>query len=237
MATYYSSKLTLADSVSLFTDPALTIPAPDGYYSVDGISRRQVGGVLLTEAACAPCVETPYTVLSLTKYTSDIDDSYFTFQLTNTVGFNIGISDATVSIFSNLPNCELDGTPQHTDTAAPAVLLSNTNTIISKGTANIPCANLFSDYYHPVDSLTLSILGTTFPGVNNGDKINIGGVDIYVQIYPTCSRVNADCTVYTIDACYDLDSVVQACCDCVQKSYVINLCVSTTGCLACTDCL
>ena len=240
MATYYSSKLTLGDSVSLFTDPALTILAPDGYYSVDGISRRQLGGVLLTEAACATCVETDYTVLSLTKYTADIEDSYFTFQLTNTVPFSITISDAKVSIFSSLTNCNLDGTPENQDTAAVCTLVNGTNTIIAKGTANIPCADLSNDYYHAVDSIDLNILGTNYLNLNNGDKVNIGGVsgiDVYVQIYPTCSRVNAECIVYEIDACYDGAGAYEACCDCIQKSYQINLCVDSTACLSCSSCI
>jgi len=237
MATYYSSKLTLEDSVSLYTDPALTILAPDGYYSVDGISRRQLGGVLLTEAACAPCVTPEYTVLSLTKYTADIEDSYFTFQLTTIVPFDIVISNARASIFSNLTNCNLDGTPENQDTAAVCTLVNGTNTIISKGTANIPCADLSNDYYHAVDSFNVNILGTNYLDLNNGDKISIGGIDVYIQIYPTCSRVNAECIVYTIDACYDLDSVVEACCDCIQKSYQINLCVDSTACLSCSSCI
>jgi len=239
-ATYYSSKLTLEDSVSLYTNPELTILAPDGYYSVDGVSRRQLNGVLETEAVCAPCVETPYSVLSLTKYTADIDDSYFTFQLTNVVPFAITISNAKVSIFSNLENCNLDGTPQNQDIAAVVTLPQNLKTITAKGTANIPCSNLFGDYYHAVDSLNLNILGFDYPNVNNGEKINIGGVngiDLYVQIYPTCSKVNADCTVYAIEACYDNADAYDACCDCVVRAYQIDLCLDSTACLSCTSCI
>jgi hypothetical protein len=235
--TYYSSKLTLGDSVSLYTDPALTILAPDGYYSVDGISRRQLGGVLLTEAACAPCPQNDYTVLSLKKYTADIEDSYFTFELTNSVPFNIQISNARVNIYSSLNNCNLSGTPDNQDIADVCVLTSGTNTVISNGASGILCADLSEDYYRAVDSFNVNILGINYNDLNNGDKISIGGIDVYIQIYPICARVNADCTVYTIDACYDLDSVVDACCDCKTKAYEIDLCVASTGCLACTECI
>jgi hypothetical protein len=45
------------------------------------------------------------------------------------------------------------------------------------------------------------------------------------------------CQSNPIDACYDLDSVVDACCDCNVESFEIDLCVASTGCLACTECI
>lgn len=240
MATYYSSKLTLGESVSLFTDPSLSTLAPDGYYSVDGISRRQLNGVLQLEAVCATCIETSYSVLSLTKYTADIEDSYFTFELTNAVPFDITISDAKVNIYSGITDCNIGGTPPHQDTAATATIIAQTKAIEVNGTANIPCADLSTDYYHAVDSLKLTILGFDYLDVNNGEKINIGGVngiDLYVQIYTVCSRVNPDCTVYAIDACYDNALAYDACCDCIPKSYEINLCSGSSFCSSCNTCI
>lgn len=43
-------------AVALFTDANLTTPAPDGWYSVGGIYRQIVGGILQSPSACPTCV-------------------------------------------------------------------------------------------------------------------------------------------------------------------------------------
>jgi hypothetical protein len=238
MATYYSSKLTLAASTALYTDQALTILAPNGYYSADGISRVQTAGVLQTQATCAPCVQIPYTVLTLIDYTADIEDSYFEFTLTNSLPFDITISNAKTEIFNNLTNCDLDGTPAYQDTCVDTVMVANTTSIIGIGNANIPCNNLVAHYYHAVDSIDLIVGGTPYINLINGSKLFIGGRDIYIQLYPSCFPVSPNCIVNPITACYDLDSAVDACCDCLVKPYAINLCSSVVGCYqACVDCI
>jgi len=43
-------------AVDLFTDAALTTPAPDGWYAVGGIYRQIIGGVLQAPTTCPACV-------------------------------------------------------------------------------------------------------------------------------------------------------------------------------------
>ena len=45
----------LESSNSIFTDAEMSIVAPDGWYSADGISRQMLNGVLLPSVKCAPC--------------------------------------------------------------------------------------------------------------------------------------------------------------------------------------
>ena len=239
MATYYSSKLTLAASTALYTDNALTTLAPTGYYSADGISRQQAGGLLQTQASCAPCVMTPYTVLSLSKYAVDIEDSYFTFKLTNSLLFDITISNAKVSMFTNIDTCNLNGTPAYQDICANSTIVNNTLSIIGNGTVNTPCNDLIGYYYHAVDSVNITIGANTYTDVNNGDKINIGGingVDIYIQLYPSCSPVSPNCVVNAIDACYNSTDAYNACCDCLVRPYALDLCSSTVDCYSACHC-
>ena len=56
MATFYINGTTLANSTAVFTNPTLTICAPDGFYSDgSGISREQTDCVLGPIQACPSC--------------------------------------------------------------------------------------------------------------------------------------------------------------------------------------
>jgi len=55
LATYYFEGLDFAAATTLYTDPLMSVVAPDGYYAGGGIVRRQVGGVLLTAVTCPGC--------------------------------------------------------------------------------------------------------------------------------------------------------------------------------------
>ena len=75
-STFYINGNTLLEATSVFTDPALTILAPDAYYSDGSVVRQQVGGVLLSPEPCSACSENcPNTVtvtnqgLGLYKFT------------------------------------------------------------------------------------------------------------------------------------------------------------------------
>jgi len=63
---YYLDGVDLASANSVYSNAALSILAPDGWYSADGIVREQVGGVLQPAGACAscgyPCSPSPATV-------------------------------------------------------------------------------------------------------------------------------------------------------------------------------
>ena len=53
---YYIDGSTLANATAVFQDAALTIAAPDGFYSQNTTVRKQVGGTLLTIQTCSSCL-------------------------------------------------------------------------------------------------------------------------------------------------------------------------------------
>ena len=67
LATYYYSSVSFSTAVALYTDAALSIFAPDGWYSDESIYRQQASGILFASTTCpscgspAPPVPTPVT--------------------------------------------------------------------------------------------------------------------------------------------------------------------------------
>ncbi len=55
LGTYYYNGSSFASATAIYTNSALTILAPDGYYSDAGIVRQQLSGVLLNASACVSC--------------------------------------------------------------------------------------------------------------------------------------------------------------------------------------
>ena len=51
----YINSSSFATATAVFTDEALTTLAPDGFYSLDGIVREQVSGVLQQTGVCEAC--------------------------------------------------------------------------------------------------------------------------------------------------------------------------------------
>jgi len=194
MAIYYSDKLTLEASTTLYTDIALTIPAENGYYSSDDIVREQVYGTLISgSSTCIPiCPPPAYAVLTLKSYDISASNSNFRFELTNnTLPFNITISNITVNTYSNQYYCVTDGVTEYTDTCSSCVLLFGTGAIIGNGSTPPPCT-LTGRYYHVVDSMDLTIGAFTYT-VLNGNKLTVGGYDIFIQLYDFCFPLQAIC--------------------------------------------
>jgi hypothetical protein len=54
--TYYWAGTSFASAVTIYTDPNLTTIANDGWYSIGGIYRQMVGGVLGPATPCPSCV-------------------------------------------------------------------------------------------------------------------------------------------------------------------------------------
>lgn len=63
IGTYYYDGTDFAGSTSIYTDSALNTVAPDGWYSLNGLSRRMLNGILEQALAClgcaSPCSVTP----------------------------------------------------------------------------------------------------------------------------------------------------------------------------------
>lgn len=77
LGTYYINAPTLIQATSVFTDAAMTIFAPDGWYS-DGVTSRQlVSGVLLVSQTCPSCVLGCDSQLNNTS----IDRGYFNINI------------------------------------------------------------------------------------------------------------------------------------------------------------
>ncbi len=54
-AQYYLDGPTFASAVGVYTDAALTVPAANGYYSLGGVVRQAIGGVLQAQQSCPSC--------------------------------------------------------------------------------------------------------------------------------------------------------------------------------------
>lgn len=54
---YYYDGLDFVSCTSVYTDAALTIVAPDGWYSQGGIFRQMLNGILLAASPCPSCTE------------------------------------------------------------------------------------------------------------------------------------------------------------------------------------
>ncbi len=63
IGTYYYDGTSFAGATSIYTNSSLLTVAPDGWYSLNGLSRQMVGGVLQAAVACvtcaSPCTITP----------------------------------------------------------------------------------------------------------------------------------------------------------------------------------
>ena len=239
MATYYSSKLTLAASTALFTDSGLVTPAPNGYYSSEGIVRQQTSGELISGSpTCAICEPTPYTVLSLKNYNVNADDSHFIYNLSNVLPFAINVSNAKVKIYSTLNLCNLAGTPAYEDTSiSHSFNVGASGNAQENGSTAPVCSTVVGMYYHIVNSVNVTIGIDTYT-VNNGDILTVGGYDIFIQLYQPCFKLTTDCTTNAITACYSVENEESACCDCIVPTYEMNLCMSTVSCNnACIDCV
>jgi len=100
---YYIDTFNFADATAVYTDAALTVFAPDGFYQMGGVTaREQVGGVLKPAEPCPSCVKpppdpTPNFIISykaIDKVTSAVD-----YVLANT-NYNLN-QEVTTDISAN----------------------------------------------------------------------------------------------------------------------------------------
>ena len=194
MATYYSGKPTLAASAKLYMDAALTIPAANGYYSANGISRYQDAGVLQTQAACAPCVDLPYTVLSIVEYSVGISSSTFSFRLSNALPFDINVQNAVVDMYESISSCNLDGVPDYQDTCPSRIITTGSLGIQTANGSTPPSCTVVQNYYYKMDNpINITIGPNTYNNLSNGDILTVGGWDIFIQLYPECYLLSTNC--------------------------------------------
>lgn len=144
ISNYYLNGTTLTTSTNIYSDAALTTPAPDGYYSQNGFYREAVGGVLGTTQACASCVSScplniPTNMTSTGLYTVEVALSatlgavVITFDPRSTP---YGIRATYDGVVYNAVSSPVDGYHRATSTTNPTYL----------GNGSDPCAStLFSN--------------------------------------------------------------------------------------------
>jgi len=182
-ATYYSDNPTLSLATAIYTTAALTTKAPDGYYSDQTISRRQltVNGIttLLAPEACANCSG---TVVTLT---------FEEFRVDKTTGgqgniFSFTLSDGTVPTLLTINNIsvitytDIDCTTGAVTTSASGLeIIPNVSGGIVSFTPAINCS--VRPRYKRVNGFTLN--GTP---VVHGQTVAISGVNILINIPNNC---------------------------------------------------
>lgn len=127
ISNYYLNGATLTTSTHVYTDAALTTPAPNGFYAADGIYREATGGtgLLGPVLVCDGCVSTcPITITSSMTSTG-------LYRINVELGSDTG---ATIITFS----------PRSTPYGIRAILGSNTFNALSSPV----------DGYHRATSLT-----------------------------------------------------------------------------------
>jgi len=77
LGTYYFDGASFIDSTTLYTDSALSIIAPDGWYNIGGIYRKLQGGVLQSIINCPACdIGCSYPVGPTYQTTSETAGNY-----------------------------------------------------------------------------------------------------------------------------------------------------------------
>lgn len=100
LGTYYLNAPSLSSATSVYTDAALTIVGPDGWYS-DGLTVRQLVVGVFTDivSSCAPCASpcstTPIFINGFLKSTM-----YFSKNLNNT---SLDVGAVVIEITQNMP--------------------------------------------------------------------------------------------------------------------------------------
>jgi hypothetical protein len=82
LANYYLNTNSFGTATAVYEDEALTVLAPDGFYSVGGIVREQVSGVLQEVEPCLNCGNSCPTAPSATSFNSK--GIYYTDVFLNT---------------------------------------------------------------------------------------------------------------------------------------------------------
>lgn len=80
---YYLNSSSFTSATAVFTDPALTVPAPDGWFSFGGVVRQQIGGVLQAVVPCPSCF-----IECDNQLAQSGDDGIY--NVTFNTGFNVG---------------------------------------------------------------------------------------------------------------------------------------------------
>lgn len=141
---YYINSINFSNATSVYLDDLLTIIAPDGYYSIDGVYRNQVDGLLEDTAMCPSVVTVSVTNLAETTAT-------FNGNFINDGGDNLAIRGF---VYSTSPN----------PTTANSVI---TDTVRAKGTYSLNVTGLGGNNTYYVRAYAI-----VFGQIIYGDQLN-----------------------------------------------------------------
>jgi hypothetical protein len=102
---YYIDAATFATATAVFTNPGLSITAPDGFYNFGTTTRQQSGGVLLAAVACPAC-SIPFSS-TIVQTTSNFacaalrDQTYYALTATITTGSAVYLNSNTTTALPN----------------------------------------------------------------------------------------------------------------------------------------
>jgi len=173
--TYYLDGPTLETATAVFTDITLFTKAADGWYSIGGIVREQVGGVLQATVICNSCQLACGDTLVM-----DTDRGYYTIQV------DLGAATGAIEIeldVNSIPDgikVEYDGSTYN------SVYSANFGYLTSTGTEPI---------YLGISAFDCSISGATFSGLTdyqfNGTGFNATGNLQSVTVDPASVQLQA----------------------------------------------
>jgi hypothetical protein len=174
-ATYYINAPILQEATAVYTSAALTTKAADGWYSYEGVYRKQTSGVLETSILCSACNLSCGTTLLMST-----GRGYYT------INADLGASTGAVVIdidFKTLPDgvkVVYDGVTYN------AVYSPNFGYLSSTGTEPL---------YGGITAFDCGISGTTYPALNkfqfNGNGFNATGELESVTVDPASVQLQA----------------------------------------------
>jgi hypothetical protein len=174
-ATYYINAPILQEATAVYTSAALTTKAADGWYSYEGVYRKQTSGVLETSILCSACNLSCGTTLLISTL-----GGYYT------INADLGATTGAVVIdidFKTLP----DGVKVVYDGVTYNVVYSpNFGYLSSTGTEPL---------YGGITAFDCGISGTTYPALSkfqfNGNGFNATGEVESVTVDPASVQLQA----------------------------------------------
>lgn len=208
---YYLNGPTLATSTAVFTDAALTVCAPDGYYSDGSITRLLASCKLLASQDCPNCIENAITLeynatsaldlfcvssVQVTAYMALGDTFLGTSQIFQTNALTTPMADGFYKqIGSNIYRENSGGNLQ---VQQPGPVCPPTSELYISGVA-IPCNTFCTNNYNIVVQKSTTS-GNDYYSLTIGDHIVGGLVDGWYAYYfePTNTNSNLPWRIFEI---------------------------------------
>ena len=174
-ATYYLDGEDLQSATAVYTDATLLTKAADGWYSIGGIVRQQIDGLLQANVLCTSC-----PLDCATSLVMDTTSGFYTVPIDLGASTGAVVVDVFVSSFPNGVKIEYDGTTYN------AVYSENFGYLTSTGTEPI---------YLGISAFDCGISGTTYSAIIdyqfNGSSFNSTGNIQNITVDPASVQLQA----------------------------------------------